>query len=321
MKSIEELKALFESELKQNLQGLEAKRKKLKGIYLLYGSILILSLLFVFALADRFAVLLYIGIAGIIFCGVKLFQSMKLKREYRKEFKLQVVSEIVKLVNPDWNYHYDRCISQGDYFKSELYTTGIDRYRGDDLIRGQIEQTDFEFSELHTEYKRVTTDSKGNRKEEWVTVFRGLFAHADFNKEIMGKTFVLPDTAEKLFGRLGRKLQKMNPKGKLISMENPAFEKKFVVYGSDQIESRYVVTPSMMEAMLHMVEKYRKPISFSFIGSRVYCAIPFSKNLFEPRIFKSGVNFADIEEMHSLFGIMQTLIHEMNLNTRIWTKA
>ncbi len=34
----------------------------------------------------------------------------------------------------------------------------------------------------------------------------------------------------------------------------------------------------------------------------------------------SGVNFKDTEEMYHLFGLNETIIHEMNLNTRIWTK-
>ncbi len=59
---------------------------------------------------------------------------------------------------------------------------------------------------------------------------------------------------------------------------------------------------------------------FSFIGERVYCGVDFNKGLFEPRIRKSGVNFDDIEEMYHLFGLIETIITEMNLNTRIWTK-
>ena len=46
----------------------------------------------------------------------------------------------------------------------------------------------------------------------------------------------------------------------------------------------------------------------------------FNKDLFEPRILKSGVRFEDMEQMNEQFNLIQTLIHEMNLNTRIWTK-
>lgn len=59
---------------------------------------------------------------------------------------------------------------------------------------------------------------------------------------------------------------------------------------------------------------------FSFIGERVHCAVSFSKGLFEPRVSKSGVKFSDVEEMYCLFSLIEIIIHEMNLNTRIWTK-
>ena len=46
----------------------------------------------------------------------------------------------------------------------------------------------------------------------------------------------------------------------------------------------------------------------------------FDEDLFEPRIIRSGVRFEDMEQMNEQFKLMQVLIHEMNLNTRIWTK-
>jgi hypothetical protein len=72
--------------------------------------------------------------------------------------------------------------------------------------------------------------------------------------------------------------------------------------------------------MVNIYKKYKRPVYFSFIGSRVYVAMSFNKDLFEPRILKSGVRFEDMEQMNSQFSLIQTLIHEMNLNTRIWTK-
>ena len=55
-----------------------------------------------------------------------------------------------------------------------------------------------------------------------------------------------PDVAEKLLGNfLGNLVQKYNfpQSGKLVKLENVKFEKEFAVYGTDQIESRFVLTP------------------------------------------------------------------------------
>jgi hypothetical protein len=94
----------------------------------------------------------------------------------------------------------------------------------------------------------------------------------------------------------------------------------FVVYSSDQVESRYILTPAIMESMVNLYKRFDGDIYFSFAGSRVYFANSFSTALFEPNIFRSGVNFSDVKEMFDLFSMISILVQELNLNTRIWTK-
>lgn len=322
MKSNEELRALYDNDLKDKLASLEAMRKKVRNKTIIMGLLLVVTIAS-FLLQDNqgFEFLLFVGIAGVIGIIVAAVIFNKDKGVYRREFKEKVVRAIVNMINSGWQYNPDGFISPDEYYSSKLFTKRHDRYKGDDLVTGAIEKTDFRVSELHTEYKTETTDSKGRKKTSWHTIFKGLFVHLDFNKEIKGETLVLPDTAEKLFGSFGKKLQSWGSGSReLVKMENVEFEKLFVVYGTDQIEARYILTPAMMQAMIRIVEVYGKKVYFSFIGSRVYFAIMIRRDLFEPRIFSSGVRFEDVERMNRNFGIIQTLIHEMNLNTRIWTK-
>jgi len=318
MKSTEELKNLYESDLKPQLAELEAQRKTIKKLWT--GAIIVAAILFLFVQAipnqTLMVVTIILGIIGILFLagyGVVKFYA------YRKAFKSGVVTKIIELINPDYKYDANRHVDSSHFNNSKIFTKHPDRIKGDDYVSGTIDKTDFEFSELKAEYKTETTKD-GQKQTEWHTIFSGLFFHADFNKKIEGTTFVLPDTAEKLFGKFGQKLQKASSRGELVKLENPEFEKEFVVYSSGQQEARYILTPVMMEAMVNLHKKYKRKMHFSFIGERVYCATSFNQALFEPRIRKSGVNFADIEEMYGLFSLIETIIHEMNLNTRIWTK-
>ncbi|NPA35606.1 MAG: DUF3137 domain-containing protein [Chlorobi bacterium] len=320
MKTTEELRNLYESHLKPSLIQLEKKRKAIVVKRISYILAIPLFIGISIYLADSHEYFLYVGIAVTIFFIYKLFMLKRDMAGYRDEFKNKVVKEVVHMINPEWKYFpYDR-ISEEDYYKSLLFSKDADRYNGDDKVEGVIDKTDFQFSELHTEYKSVSRDDEGRETESWHTIFKGIFFHADFNKEIKGKTLVLPDTAEKLFGSFGKKLQSMSGRGKLIKMEDVEFEKLFVVYGSDQIESRYVLTPSMMRSMVAIKKKYKKNVYFSFVGSRVYVAISISKDLFEPRLYRSGVRFKDIVQMNEYFSVIETIINELNLNTRIWTK-
>lgn len=320
-----ELENLYEKELQNKLKGLERLRKKVKRGQV-FGFLLIILAFILFvpvtAALEQYnsEALPFLVVAPLAIIGaIILFRTYKKKKLYREKFKKEVVNEIVKTIDPTWKYNPDQCITSSEYRNSDLFRQSVDRYRGDDLISGKIEKTDFRCSELLTEYKTVTTDKDGRRKETWHTIFKGLFFHADFNKEIKGKTYIEPDTAERLLGKFGQSLQ-MSSKGKLVKLENPEFEKIFAVFGTDQTETRYILTPTIMEALVNIYKKYKRKIHLSFIGSRVYVAMSFNKDLFEPKVFSSGVKYKDIEFMYNLFEINQTIIHELNLNTRIWTK-
>jgi hypothetical protein len=324
MISKEELQNLYEKELKPKLAGIDGLRKsvikrRLWGI--LFVLLPIVLFIPVSALLEGsfeglpFLLLAPLGIVAIVFF-VRAFNQ---KKKYVERFKNEVVREIVRAINPEWSYAPAQCITPSEYVQSELFQHPYDRYRGDDLIQGAIEKTDFRCSELHTEYKSVTHDKDGKQQETWHTIFKGLFFHADFNKNIQGKTFIEPDTAERLFGKFGQKLQ-ASTKGRLVKLENPEFEKIFAVFSTDQIEARYILTPVMMEAIVNIYKIYKRPIYLSFNGSRVYIGISFSKALFEPRIMGKGVKYSDIEFMYQLFVMNATIVHELNLNTRIWTK-
>lgn len=316
--SVEKLKALYDELLESRLAGMESQRKSLKRhrTLLIIGGIIVFFLIQSAKDSALSIVVNGIGILAMLF-GIGYWVVKYYK--YRKAFKDQVVVEIIKLINPSYHYDANRHISATQFNESQLFSSHAERCQGDDFVSGKIEKTEFQFSELCAEYK--TTETKdGKREETWHTIFRGLFFHADFNKNIIGKTFVMPDTAEKLFGKWGQKLQSGGKKGKLVRLENPIFEKEFAVFAGDQTEARYILTPTMMEAMVNIQQKYKRKFHFAFVGSRVYCAVSFNKGLFEPTIGKSGVNFAMVEEMYHLFGLIETIIHEMNLNTRIWTK-
>jgi hypothetical protein len=191
--------------------------------------------------------------------------------------------------------------------------------RGDDLVEGVIGRTNIRFSEVHAEYKTHSTDRHGHRRRRYNTIFKGLFFIGDFNKRFYGKTLVLPDSAERLLGSVGSILQSVNrSRGELIKMDNPEFEKHFVVYGDDQIESRYVLSTSLLQRILDFRKKTGRRVYLSFVGSEVFVAVPYRKSLFEPSVFTRVTSFkgahAHFEDLSLALGI----VDDLNLNMRIW---
>ena len=132
---------------------------------------------------------------------------------------------------------------------------------------------------------------------------------------------MLPDTAERLFGALGHALQGLNPsRDQLVKLENPDFERAFVVYASNQIEARYILTPALMERILEYQRRTGAELRLGFVDSCVYVAIPESGELFEPKLLTSIVGISYVKDYLMRLGLITSIVDEFNLNTRIWGK-
>ena len=105
-----------------------------------------------------------------------------------------------------------------------------------------------------------------------------------------------------------------------VELEDPEFESHFVVYGSDQIEARYILSTSLMARITDFKNKTGKKIFLSFIGSMVFVAVSYSRNLFEPKLFTTLLDFEPIRRYYEDLQLIIGIVDDLNLNTRIWSK-
>lgn len=250
------------------------------------------------------------------------FMAGKYGASYVDSYKQIVISKLVNTVDPNLHYDSARGIEEDFFIKSELFTSNPDRYRTEDLIYGEYGKTQFHLGEIHAEDKQTSTDKDGNRKTKYVTIFKGLLLVADFHKHFQGRTFVLPDHAERTLGSLGRTLQKLGGRRgtELVQMEDPEFENEFAVHSTDQIESRYILSPALMRRLLDMKERFGKDVRVAFKDSFVWIAVPHRHPYLEP---STKTEATDSSQIHSMLGEISAfieIIEELDLNTRIWTK-
>ena len=318
MKSLQEFENFYNTDLRPVLEEFETRRLRIRNTFLGISGGLVALLLLLLAVVPDVQVMVILAVVGALIAGGAWWF---LTRGFVTEFKHAVVRGVVTFCDPSLRYEPESHIGQGEFMSSLIFKHGIDRYRGEDYVAGKVGDTAVAFSELHAEYKTTTTDSKGNRRTQWHTIFKGLFFKADFSKHFSGTTVVLPDTAERLFGMLGKKLQEMNLNRKdLVKLEDPEFEKLFVVYGSDQVESRYILSTSLMRRITEFKKKTNRPLYLSFVASNVYMAITTGKDMFEPRIFRTLLDFEMCREYLEDLQLALGIVDELNLNTRIWTK-
>lgn len=321
----------YQEQLKPILQSLEEERQQktqrfgqIALISIVFGGLLTLLLA---ATAREVGLIAFLPLGGALL--VILISYGMMTSEWSRLFKWRVLTRLVKFVSPELAYQPERYISEEEFRESLLFQRDPDRYHGEDLIEGRVGQTAIRLSEVHAEYKTEHYDSKGNRYTTWHTLFRGLFILADFNKHFNGITLVLPDVEQNLLGWFGQVLQGLSAKlgmqpGELVKLEDPEFERAFKVYSTDQIEARYILTPSLMARILRFRQLTQSEIRLAFIASRLYVAIPTMHNYFEaPSLFAPVGELLKPETMGKYLHELQfalAVVDELNLNTRIWTK-
>lgn len=317
MKTLDDLRQFYNTKLLSDLKLLEAKRLAIIRKLAVIGFVLlVLAILIYFgAVRGKCSLLTGIVVTFVIWAGILGFLSKALGSDYVTKFKTAIIRKIVKFVDESLDYVPHRYIPKSIFMTSEIFKTKPNRYKGDDYVSGKVGATEIVFSEVHAEYK------SGGKNSSLRTIFKGLLFIADFNKRFTCQVVVLPDTAEKLFGSLGKILQSWNlERDQLVKLEDPEFEKLFVVYGNDQIQARYILSTSLMERIIDFKRKTNRPIYLSFVGSRIFVAISYTKDLFEPGLLTTLTDFELIREYFEDLQLAISIVDNLNLNTRIWSK-
>ena len=320
MKGLSELTDFYYKTLFPTLQKLEEDRKKLQKriitigvIYTLFALVILISLT-----SSNYVNFDFIIFLAFAYFGGGSFLYKYLIKDYTKEFKANVIDPLIKEIDSELHYVAQMHVAEQHFSRSKLFTTKPDRVSGNDYVRGKIDGINIEFSDFHAEKRH--RDSKG--RTSWSTLFQGLFIISEFNKNFKGTTVILPDSAESTFGSfIGSWLQSNNfGRDELIKMDSVAFEKEFVVYGTDQIEARYILTPLLMQKLLNYKKRTKKKLFISFTSKKLYIAIAYNKDLFEPSVFHSLLKYKIameyVETLHLAIGIVE----ELKLNQKLWSK-
>lgn len=254
-----------------------------------------------------------IPILGVVALMAVIYIYMNWKRLHVKDALQQTIGDVItEAMGGSWRYATEKHLSPSLVKYSGL----VGRFRtihGSNLVHGEHGDTRFSFSNIN-----ISNDGNDGRSD----VFGGIMLAIDFSKDLKGRTLVFPDIAQQALGAwLGKTVQSFGWKGlELVYLEDPQFEKEFAVYSSDQVESRYILTPNMMSNMLRLKHKYGEAFSFSFTHGTVFVAIdkvpPFESALDAP-ILPDGTFY----HFYKTIDLVTDIIDTLELNTRIWSKS
>lgn len=240
------------------------------------------------------------------------------RKAYRALFKSEVFAAAAAEIAPGMRYSPDSMVPEGQFEAGGLFNSRIDRYHGEDYFAGRVGATDLIFSELHVQRKETSTDSKGRSSTKWVTVFKGIYLVADFHKHFNCHVMIVPDTAEKVFGWLGRKLQGVT--GNLVRLSNPEFERAFKVTSDDDVGAHYLLTPDMQERFLDLRNRWSEGVRAALLDSCLHLAIPMRENWFETGVKIPAGETSQIQRFIEQLVLVLQVTETLDLNTRLWTK-
>lgn len=308
MQNKNELTDFYNESLYPILKRLEDDRQQLKYriiVLIALFSLVYAVLLYIILSISDLSADAFIGMI-IIYFAIIGFLYKYLIKDYTKDFKDTIIRPLIVALGPKLSYSANTHVPLLLFNRSKIFSHP-DKINGNDFVKGNINDIELQFSNLHAQ-KRVQ-DAKG--VEKWTTLFKGLFIVAQLNKHFTAKTIILPNTAQSTF---------VDTIGNLVKMDNPEFEKEFVVYSSDQIEARDILSPKLMAKLLELKRLSNCPTYFSFVGDHIHISVYYNKDLFEPTVFNSLLEYKAaidyVDTMHMTTGIIQ----ELKLNQKLWSK-
>lgn len=199
--------------------------------------------------------------------------------QYASAYKRDVVGALVAAFDPSWTYAPDTGYPYREYEKSDVALTPFDEYTSEDTITGVRDGKPFLCVELHTRVWR----GRGKQRR-LVTLFRGLFLRVTLGVHPDSRTVVLADSAEKIWGPyLGRIIEqwRLLPQP-IVHLENPDFEREFVVHSSDVVAAHRLLSPRMMQQLADLRRRSGRTVSLALNGGVASLAMGMDRDLFEP---------------------------------------
>jgi len=143
--------------------------------------------------------------------------------------------------------------------------------------------------------------------------FRGMYCWASFNKIMSGQTVIISNSIKSKSNRWASFNIKEEEK---IKLEDARFTKHFEVYGSDQIEARYILTPLLMEKIVELKEKYNRNIMLSFTKKQLFLTVENSEGLFSYPSKKITSKLLMEELVHQINTTVD-IVNDFNLNNKV----
>ena len=222
-----------------------------------------------------------------------------IKKNFENSIKEKIMPTVCSCFG-DLNWYAGFC-PYGELFTSSFLIPSYTSEEYDDIFSGSYHDVKIEI--IESEYER---GSGKNRH----TTFDGVIVKLGMNKRFTGHTVIKPDELLNIPPSFG--LHHTN-------LEDPEFNKKFDVYTNDEVEARYLITPSFMERLKNMETAFNAgTASCVFYNDFLMIALPTKKDLFSICSLTKPIDTPDqYFQMYDEIESIVKLIDHFKLNQKI----
>lgn len=245
--------AFYDDEILPGLERNEVARLKVLKKIKKFVPLIVVATAIALAIAIYFrAPFMVYAIVTAMGVTIGFGSAQYLMKDVKAGTKDNIVGNVCRFLGWTFTEEIEQPANFEDFERIGLIKKNHTRSNFEDLMAGTAHGAGFQFYEAHLERRE---GSGKNRK--WVTKFRGQLLALKFDQEFLGTTVVLRDG-----GWLQRK-----KKGdmKRVGLVDPVFEKIFEAYGTDQVEARYLLTPTFMQRLVDLetsVDGKKNPVWF-----------------------------------------------------------
>lgn len=231
-------------------------------------------------------------------------------KKYKGALKGRLIPAILEYF--EGKFAYENSADSVDF--NRWYSYGImpkfNKLRAEDYILGVQNNIQIELAELNLSMVTIHASNRPNvpdtKHED--AVFHGLCVVLTFNKKFDHRIVAVPKGEY-----LGNSEVFSDEKLQRVKLEDPRFEAVFDLYGSDQVEARYVFTPTFMERLVALQSELNgTELRCSFYNDKLQILIPTNYDHFRVSSIFKEIDFVDefrmiLKEMSHINKIIDVL--------------
>lgn len=236
-------------------------------------------------LANIFQLTPFLAAIPIFMLLKELAFCSKVQREYEGLLKTAVLLPVFSESLDNCQYDNEKGFTKNFIHTTDIYPQDFNIYKSNDMITGAYHDVNIERADV-----LIQKESGSGKNKTTYTYFKGQVYSFEFNKTFYFDLQVIDKTD--LYAL--KRLQKLIFNFDKVEMESEAFNKHFKVFGYEENEVFYILTPKLMEAMLEIKNKLNKQVNFVFLDNKLVIFLETHKDSLE-------VNYevqSDVDNIH-----------------------